>query len=254
LLGLIGYTSYTCNIRDLFCNFLLSPSKNPTIFKFGRKILYSVDAGDYYHFLYPFMSKTSFKYGAEIEFDEKGDYKLKCDGKIFEGNIECPLKWENGVEWNWEEEYIKIDNEYVKGYAGKNKGEIEFKDGIKLKNINKEFVVFLLSSSENKEIKHSKNLYFSIVNTSHNSGYKEDFSNIKFFQSGGREYPLYWSVVSEPGTLPIIVYRVDCELILPFKGSFEYYNFYMEKILEESFENKIKISEKLPVFYGIIKK
>lgn len=248
----------SCSIHKIssliFLNFLLPPAKNPTKFYFGKKLLYSTDAGDYYHFLYPFMVKTSYKYGVEIIFDEKGDYKVKWDGKILEGEIENPLIWENGVEWNFEDDYIKIDNKYIKGYAGNVNSDIEFKDRIKIKNINRDFVVFLLVSGDKKEIKDSKLLYYSIVNTSFNNGYKEDFSKIQFFKQHIYEYPLPWSVVVDPGNLPIIVKRVECEIYLPFSGIVENYNFYIEKISEEKFENKIKISEKEPIFFGIIKK
>lgn len=248
----------SCSVHKLssliFLNFLIQPSQNPTKFYFGKKLLYSVDAGNYYHHLYPFMGKTAYKYGAEIIFKPDSDYKLKWEeGKIVE-DIECPLIWQNGIEWNWEKDFIKIDNEYVKGYSGKVSGDIEFNNGIKIKNINRDFIVFLLTSADKKEIKNSNCLYYSIVNTSFNNGYKEDFSKLQFLTQGSYKYPLSWSVVIDAGNLPIIVNRVECELILPFSGKVENYNFYMEKICEEKFENKLKISEGKPVFFGIIKR
>ena len=248
----------SCSVHKLssliFLNFFLTPSENPTRFYFGKKFLYSVDAGNYFHSLYPFMAKTAYKYGAEIVFQPDSNYKIQSEGEIYKEEIECPLKWENGVEWNWIDEYIKIDSEYVKGYAGKVKGDIEFKDGIKLKNINRDFIVFLLVSENKISIKNSNKIYYTIVNTSFNNGFKEDFSKIQFFSQHIYKYPLIWSVVIDPGSLPIIVKRVTCELILPFSGIVENYNFYMEKISEQKFEKGFKISDEQPIFFGMIKK
>lgn len=234
----------------VFRNFLLPSASSPTEFIFGKKLLYSTKAADYYHKLFPFMSTTSFTYGAEIVFDEKKDFEIKSSGKISE-KIPSPLRWENGLEWDWEKGFIKIDGEYVKGFAGKPENEILFSDGIKIKHINRRFIVFLLSTEDKKPIGKSSQMIFSIVSTSHNSGYKEDFSKLQFNERW--KFPYAWSVVVNSGKLPIEVERVKASIFLPFKGIVEKYNFSMIKFEERNFNRVIEIKENEPLFFGRIK-
>jgi len=237
---------------NIFRNFLISPSSFPTKFIFGKKFLYSIKAADYYHKLFPFMNKTAFTSGAEIIIDENANIEMKYKGKISE-KVPYPLQWENGVKWDWENDYIKIDNRYVKGFAGKPEKEINFSDGIKIKNVNRKFIVFLLSPENKKSITNSSELIFTIVSTSHNSGYKEDFSKIQFNKRWKFPYP--WSVVVNPGNFPIVVERVSTSIFLPFSGIVEKYDFNMKKFDEKPFNEVINISENEPLFFGkIIKK
>ncbi len=235
----------------IFRNFLLPPSSSPTKFIFGKKLLYSTKAADYYHKLFPFMNKTAFTYGAEIVIDEKSDIEVKPVGKIAE-EVPYPIEWENGVKWDWEKGYIKIDGKFIKGFAGKPEREIIFSDRIKIKNINRNFIVFLLASEDKKTVNKSSNLIFAIVSTSHNTGYKEDFSKIQFNKRWKFPYP--WSVVVNPGKFPVEVERVSASIFIPGSGVVEKYDFNMKKFEEEKFNRVITISENEPLFFGKIKR
>ncbi|MCF6175345.1 MAG: beta-galactosidase [Victivallaceae bacterium] len=236
----------------IFRNFMLAPAANPTIFTFGKKALFTKKAASYYHRDWDFMSTTAYTKGAELAFDPTGSYDLKNRGKIVK-NIKCPLKWSNGVTWNWKQGYIKIDTPEIKGYAGYHNGTVTFSDNISLTNIDRKFIIFLMSPETGKKsLKNSKNIMLCLVSKSQNSGFKEDMSKAQLHPYG---YPLPWSTVTNIGQLPIKFERVSADLNLPgINGKFITYNFAMKKITQQKFTNKLKISGKQPIFFARIKK
>lgn len=236
----------------IFRNFMLASAVKPTIFTFGKQTLFSKKAASYYHRDWDFISSTAYTKGAELAFDPTGNYDLKNQGKIVK-NIKCPLKWSNGVTWNWEKGYIKIDTPEIKGYAGYNNGTVKFSDNISLTNIDRKFIVFLMCPEAGKKsLKNSKNIMLCLVSKSQNSGFKEDMSKAQIHSHG---HPLPWSPVTNIGKAPIKFERVSCNINYPgMKGKFVTYNFAMKKITEQKFNNKLKISAKQPIFFARIKK
>ncbi|MCM8830190.1 MAG: hypothetical protein NC824_04250 [Candidatus Omnitrophica bacterium] len=149
---------------------------------------------------------------------------------------------------------MKVDNAYVKAFSGTPVGSIvDFKDGVAVKKISRDFVVFVIASDDGKAIKDSRKLIYTIVSTSHNTGYKEDISKLQFFTQAGYKYPLAWSIVENEGGLPIIVERVSAEIILPWKaGTHKKFDFFSSEISSERFSEVLKIKETEPVFIGTV--
>ena len=236
----------------IFRNFMLAPAASPTIFTFGRKVLFSKQAASYYHRDWDDISSTAYAKGAELAFDPTGDYDLRIQGQAVH-DIESPLKWPNGITWNWKEGYIKLDTAEVKGYAGYHNGTIKFSDNITLSNIDSDFILFLMCPEDDtKSLKNSKDIMLCLVSKSHNSGFKEDLSKAEIHEHG---HPLPWSVVTDIGEMPVKFERVSCDLYYSgMTGLFTAYNFSMQEIMQQEFADKLNISGTQPIFFARLKK
>jgi hypothetical protein len=173
---------------NVFCNFLLKPTDNPTVFIFGKKSLYNpagLEYGGSYGKTKSKFMPTTYRYGSRLLIDttktddeiitfdeyksrlagnkanqlEKSDSKWKdgrernvYDARVYEIN---PIRPTNEIEYDWQKGHLKFEAPGVVSYTGfmsQYGTSVQFKNGIsltKLSVVNPKDMPYPVGADEN---------------------------------------------------------------------------------------------------------
>jgi hypothetical protein len=254
---------------QIFLNGYIKPAQHPTTFTFGKKYLFSDFASRYLNGNqgqinekdhYPAIRRTSTLYGARVAVDPSWDGTVKTEGPIVEDEFKSSIQPSEQFVWDWPNGRLIIDTPQAKVAAGFLGKQVEFKDGVTVKNINREFACIALVSQDGKPIVESDRIIFSAVNESCNTGFEfkatEAPKQVPEDMIIGQPFEEVLKSVVDPGIAPVIVNRVACELTLPGANGrkAKMIDFALRNFKTEDADRGVVLRAEDPVFYCEITK
>ena len=202
--------------------------------------------------IYRKFMHTSVRKRLQLAFDEKQKAPIKIKGNLVEktsGLDEDREKLTSSPDiiWNPQKNQFILDCAHSKIATGILKNGYKFNDGVTLSPVNRNFAMFGISSRDGKALAQSEDIIVTIVNKSHNTGFKYDPAKIKGSTIG------HIKGVVNRGTAPVIVKRVKADITVPVKGkTMRCYNFAGYCYRTVPVNGKISFSADEPLFVAII--
>ena len=228
----------------LFVNGYIKPAAKPTIFTFGKKAILDGKYGASWFSSpnYALYSRTAFLHGAQIVLDSNLEGEVRIEGEVAGEEFIDFLAPSPQFKWDWKNGRFVIDTPEAKVVVGRLGKEWTFKDGVKVTNLNRDFVCFSLVSEDGKPLISSWKAILSVVSKSRNTGFVYD--------------PSKKPPIVDEGTAPVIVDRVSAYVELPpIAGrTCKKIDFSLRVFKEENAENHVVISADEPVFVTILER
>ena len=182
----------------------IKPAPKPTVFTFGREVLFGKTAYDYYDKMWPEMITTAFVHGARIRLDPKAPEKWQADGPVAKAYPPGKIKAGDQIEYNTKAGYVKVDAPGAKVFSGNWRGPVTFAGGVRLAEVTRPFVVFVLAARDGRPVGESRDMTATVVC---NAAKVETHPRFKF--------PMPHTGVTSAGTAPAVVQRVGAQITLP---------------------------------------
>ncbi len=222
----------------IFLGNRIPPAKDPEIFKIGKQALFSYSA-----FRGINMADSTFTKGSRLLYEPKDDSAVTLNGKTVPsaGRIEKAIASGDYITWDWPNGRLIIDAPTVKAYVGKVDGSFQFSDGITIGNISTPWIVFSMSSADDKPLTGpdaTKHILMGGVFDAKNSGFEFDYNILGGPLDQGKS-------IRNPGHAPTLVDKVEYKVWFPnqFEGTLKSYDFALRETNSTSVNKDNEVSQ-----------
>lgn len=224
--------------------------KDPSVYTFAKRF-HDPNRQD------PVLEWTQGVRGGRLIFDMNWDGTRRVAGPVDE-RPQSAVRWglDDAVVWDWQRGQAIVDAPECKALMGFGFRDLDFRDGVNVRGIDRDYVCLTLVSEDGLPIASSRQMVFSCMSTAQNTGEVIDPSrmvihDISYQGPTLMEWPSVQAVTVDEGTAPVLTDRVSCEVTLPpLPGRLcRKYDFLLQLIAEEPADVGFSISSDEPVFY-----
>ncbi len=257
-----------------FLSDTIKPCANPLTVTYGRPALFDPAMRAYHprgevlyngksrqvERLYVRFFPSSIRSRLRLAFDPRSSVAVAVAGELAPMDDRSAVRASESILWDRPRQRLVIDTPNVKLVTGFFKDGHEFRDGVTVEGLSREFATFGLAALDGKPIAESRDILLALVSKSANTGYAFDPSKMGSGPVG------HIMGIVDRGRWPIVVERVAARVHLPLSRAerkaqgaaparvVTRYNFALYPYAEGRSGSVIAITEDEPLFLARIRR